>query len=90
MCYHFKSATCSFLQRPRNRGLALSIIETSDWWEVLRMNRNDDWRDGMAIVSVVFAVFVVVFVVWHFAEAWRVLPGAYYLSGQVPVSYVLL
>lgn len=32
---------------------------------------------------------MLLFVVWHFAEAWRILPGAYYVSGNVPVKIVI-
>lgn len=52
----------------------------------MRHDQNYNWGSGMTVFSVVMVIFIAVILLWHFAEAWRILPGAYYISGQVPVS----
>lgn len=52
----------------------------------MRFEQNYDWGGGMVFFSVLMVIIVAVVLLWHFAEAWRILPGAYYISGQVPVS----
>lgn len=52
----------------------------------MRHDKNYNWGSGTVVFSVLCIIFVILIVIWHFAEAWRILPGAYYISGQVPVS----
>lgn len=70
-------------------GIILSLLETTDWWEDMRHDQNYNWGSGMTVFSVVMVIFIAVILLWHFAEAWRILPGAYYISGQVPVNIVI-
>lgn len=78
-----------FVFPPKNSGLALSGIETSDWWQDFRFDDNDDWSESHIIVAVIMLVTVAAVIGWHFAEAWRVLPGAYYVSGNINLNIVI-
>ncbi|CAM9610888.1 unnamed protein product [Sphacelaria rigidula] len=61
----------------------------SSWWEDMRHDKNYNWGSGTVVFSVLCIIFVILIVIWHFAEAWRILPGAYYISGQVPINIVI-
>ncbi|CAM9973514.1 unnamed protein product [Ectocarpus sp. 12 AP-2014] len=70
-------------------GLIVSAIETTDWFQDFRFDDNSDWRDSHIVVAVVLITFVLVIVAYHFAEAWRTLPGAYYVSGNINLDIVI-
>lgn len=67
----------------------MSLLEITDWWEDLRFWSNDDFHTGHIAFSVIMVIILIPIIVWHFAEAWRILPGAYYISGQVPVKVII-
>lgn len=71
------------------RLLALSGIETSKWWQELRFDDNTEWEDSHIVIAVLFIVATILIVAWHFAEAWRILPGAYYVSGNININVVI-
>lgn len=64
-------------------------METSKWWEDLRFDENEDWTESHIVVVALFLIALVLMVAWHFAEAWRILPGAYYVSGNINVNVVI-
>lgn len=70
-------------------GLIVSGIETTDWFQDMRFDDNSDWRDSHIVMAVVLITFVLVIVAYHFAEAWRTLPGAYYVSGNINLDIVI-
>lgn len=67
----------------------MSALETTRWFEDLRFFDNDRWNDGQIIFSVLLITVTLVAIAYHFAEAWRTLPGAYYVSGNVNVNVVI-
>lgn len=71
------------------RGLIISILETSEWWQQLRAGPVEEFNAGQTTFSILLTAIVIAFVAWHFAEAWRILPGAYYVSGTIPVKIVI-
>eukprot|EP00903_Cladosiphon_okamuranus_P016840 g15530.t1 len=70
-------------------GLGLSGLERSQWFQDLRFYDNENWEDGHIIFSVIMITITLVFVAYHFAEAWRTLPGAYYVSGNINLNIVI-
>lgn len=70
-------------------GLILSGIETSRWFQDFRFRGNDNWEESHIIVAVLLSIATLLMLVYHFAEAWRTLPGAYYVSGNVNINIVI-
>lgn len=69
--------------------LALSAAETTNWWKEFKLDDNTKWSDSHIVVTLLFLVAVVIMIGWHFAEAWKVLPGAYYVSGNININVVI-
>lgn len=44
-------------------------------------NDENDMSDFQVTMFVIFLIVTAIFLVYHFAEAWRVLPGAHLISG---------
>lgn len=55
----------------------------------LKEEPRSGWTTGQWVVSVIALIIVAFFVIYHFAEAWRVLPGGFYVSGKVPVKFTV-
>eukprot|EP00752_Nemacystus_decipiens_P003260 g3017.t1 len=70
-------------------GLALSGLERTRWFQDMRFFDNDRWIDSHIIFAVILITITLVFVAYHFAEAWRTLPGAYYVSGNINLNIVI-
>lgn len=67
----------------------MSGLETTQWFEDFRFYDNDRWEDGHVIFAVLLITLTLVVVAYHFAEAWRTLPGAYYVSGNINLNVVI-
>lgn len=88
-CVSTAPVLCPLYSCPNDSGISLSAVETSRWWKDLRFDDNSDWEDSHAVIAVILIVAVVLIIAWHFAEAWKTLPGAYYVSGQVNINIVI-
>lgn len=81
MCLVRVSCFCS--------GLGLSGLERSQWFQDMRFFGNDEWEETHVIFAVILITLTLVAVAYHFAEAWRTLPGAYYVSGNINLNIVI-
>ncbi|CAM9419933.1 unnamed protein product [Scytosiphon promiscuus] len=70
-------------------GLILSGMETTRWFQDFRFYGNENWIDSHIILAVLLTVATLLMLVYHFAEAWRTLPGAYYVSGNININIVI-
>lgn len=78
-----------YLTYTTNSGLVISGLENWRWFQDYRFYDNDRWAESHIIVSVLLLIVVVGVVAYHFAEAWRTLPGAYYVSGNININVVI-